>query len=317
MRLTRREILGAMAGSAIPLLGRADESSIMRIVVPFSAGSGSDVTARGLAQAITATSGRNVVVENKPGAGASIASVYVARSKPDGSCLLLNTGAHTTNSVLIKDLPFDPITDFTPVTRVSSAPGFALFVASQSPYKSLKQFIDSAKGGKLSFGSSGIGNTTHVIGALFCRAAGVDILHVPFKGNPINELLGAQIDCTFMSPALAVSWIRAGQIRALAISGPVRSVLLPDTPTFTELGLNVPDIPAWSGLWGPKGMSDATVQSLHAMLVKAGQEPKFTQLVRDGGGVVEMMDPREFKRYVDAEVARYKKILPPLGIQVG
>ncbi|MEJ8846282.1 tripartite tricarboxylate transporter substrate binding protein [Variovorax rhizosphaerae] len=316
MKFTRREILGAAAASAFPLLGRAAEPDTIRIVVPLTAGSGSDLTARALAQAITVTSGKTVVVDNKPGAGASIGSLFVAKSKPDGLTLLLNTGAHTTNSVLIKNLPFDPIADFTPITRITSAPGFALFVSSRSPYKTLKQFIEAAKNGKLTYGSSGIGNTTHVIAELFCRAAGVDMLHVPYKGSAINELLGGQVDCAFIAPSLAASWIRSGQFHGLGISGSVRSALLPDTPTFNEAGLNVPDIPAWSGLWGPRGMSDATVGSLYTMLVRAGQETRFSQLVKDGGGTVEMMPPQDFRRYVESEVNRYKKVLPPLGIQV-
>ena len=244
----RRSFLGAAAASLlVPRVARAQEGQ-MRIVVPFSAGSGTDITARVIAETIGKNTGRTVIVENRGGAGGSIGAAEVARARPDGNTVLYTTGGFTTNAALFKSLPFDPIADFTPITMLTRSSGFVLLVSEKSPFKTLDQFVAAARKepGRLTFGSSGVGNTTHVMGVLFCKGVGVDMLHIPFKGTPTNELIGGTVDSAFISPSTVAQQIRAGQLRGLGISGPTRSTLLPDTPTFAEAGLQVEDIPAWS-----------------------------------------------------------------------
>jgi len=316
--INRRTLLSAVLGSALPAMAQPAKSDVLRIVVPFPAGSGMDVTGRLLAHTLETTSGRNVIIDNKPGAGAVIGSLDVSRSKPDGNTVLLNSAGHTTNAVLYKSLPFDSKSDFTPITRLATYYGWALLVGANSRFKTLQQFIDAAKAspGKLTIANSGLGNPTHIMASLFCRNAGVELVHVPYKGAPSNDLVSGVVDCTFLAPVSAQGWIQGRQMRALGLSGTVRSPIVPDAPTFAELGLDVPDIPAWSGIWGPKNMSEAAANSLHAMFAKLGQDPKYRQYIQDGGGVLEAMAPRDFKAYVDSEIDRFARILPPLGIQI-
>lgn len=320
MRIHRRVFLGGITAAALaPHLAQAQESSNqLRIVVPFSAGSGTDVTARVLADVIGRSSGRVVIVDNKPGAGSVVGSLDVARARPDGNTVLYTTGGHTTNAVLIKNLPFDPVTDFTPITLLGRSAGFALLVSAKSPYRTLADFVAAAKAspGKLSFGSSGVGNTTHVIGVLFCKGAGIDLLHVPFKGTPTNELIGGTVDAAFLAPSTAGPQIRGGQLRALAISGRRRSPLLPEVPTFAEAGLKVEEIAAWSGVFGPPRMQPEVVQSLFDTIAKAAKTQKMLDYMHENGDELELMPPGPFKAYVASEVERYRKLLVPLGIQM-
>ena len=260
-----------------------------------------------------------VIVENRGGAGGSLGAAEVARAKPDGNTVLYTTGGFTTNAALFKSLPFDPIADFTPITMLSRSSGFVLLVSEKSPFKTLEQFVAAAKKepGRLTYGSSGVGNTTHVMGVLFSKGVGVELLHVPFKGTPTTELIGGTVDAGFISPSTVAQQIRAGQLRGLGISGPTRSALLPDTPTFAEAGLQVEDIPAWSGVWGPARMTPEVVRATYDKFVKAGQTPLLSNFIRDNGGELAMMPPDAFKAYVTSEIERYRKVLPPLGIQLG
>ena len=315
----RRDMLGWAAALALTsvLAARADEVKSLRIVVPFAAGSGSDVTVRFVADALQ-RSGLAAIIDNKPGAGSIVGSLDVSRSRPDGSVILYTTGAHTTNAVLMKKLPFDPIEGFTPIMMLVRSSGFALVVNGKSPYQTLAQLIAAARAapGKLSYGSSGVGNTTHVVGALFCEAAGIDMLHVPFKGTPITELLGGTVDSIVTSPAFVAQSIETGRMRALAVSGTRRDAQLPDVPTFAELGVNVQDVPAWAGFWGPPGMSPEVVQSLYAKLLAAAHSSGLEKYVREGGGEIVGMAPQPFAAFVKEEIERYRRILPPLGIHL-
>lgn len=318
----RRAFVGMTAATALaPRWAHAQGSGQdhpLRIVVPFSAGSGTDVFARVLSEAINRSSGRVAIVDNKPGAGNVIGSQEVARARPDGNTVMYTTGAHTTNAALIKKLPYDPIEDFTAVTMLTRSSGFALLVSDKSPFKAIDQFIAAAKDkpGQLTFGSSGVGNTTHVMGVFFCKGTGLDLLHVPFKGTPANELMSGIVDSAFLSPAVASAQIRAGQLRGLGISGAKRSPLLPDVPTFAEQGLVVQDIPAWSGIFAPARLPPDVLQNLYDTLARATRVPSVMTYMRDNGSDPELMPPEPFKAYVASEVERYRRVLPPLGIQL-
>lgn len=315
---TRRTLIGALLGSALPARAQPNKSEVLRIVIPFPAGSGMDITGRRMASTLQTSSGRNVIVDNKPGGGAVIGSLDVSRAKPDGTSVLLNSAGHTTNAALYKNLPFDSKSDFTPITRLAVYSGWALLVGANSPFKTMQQFVEAAKAspGKLVIANSGLGNPTHIMAALLCKHVGVNLVHVPYKGAPSNDVISGVVDCTFLAPVAAQTWLQARQMRALGLSGNTRSPIIPDTPTFAELGYDVPDVPAWAGIWGPKDMSEAAVNSLYAMFVKLGQDPEYQKNIKEGGGVVEMMPPREFKAYLDSEIDRFRRILPPLGIQM-
>ena len=290
----------------------------VRIIVPFSAGGTLDATARLLADSLRAATGRNNLVENRPGAAGTIAESDVAKAKPDGSMLLYTTGGHTTNAVLYSRLPFDPITDFTPITQLSVSAGFVLLVASTSPYKTAQDLIAAARAqpGKLTYGSAGNGNTTHIVGALFARAAGLDVVHVPYKASPLNDLMGGHIDLTFLSASLARPLLQQGKLRALAISGGQRAADLPDAPTFAELGIEGVDVPAWSGILGPRGMTAATAAMIQRDIAAATAKPEFQAAMLKFGSTAVVSTPAEFAAYIRTEVQRYKKQLPPLGIRM-
>jgi tripartite-type tricarboxylate transporter receptor subunit TctC len=315
MLLTRRGVLAGTALLAVAPAARAEEN--LRIVVPFGAGSGTDNTMRVFSEAYRIANGRTVIVDDKPGGGTSIGTLEVSRSKPDGNTLLYTTGGHTTNAVLMRKLPYDPIEGFTPITLLSRSQGFGLIVPGTSRFKTMDEFLAAARAepGKLNFGSSGIGNTTHVVGELFCRSAKVQLTHVPYKTTPINDALAGTIDSFFVSPSLIMPYLQAGKLRMLGISSAKRMPQMPDVPTFGEYGIEA-DIPGWSGFWAPPKLPAALVDQLYQSILKAAHEKSFETYTRDNGGEIIGLSPAEFAAYVASEIDRYKKVLPPLGIQI-
>jgi tripartite-type tricarboxylate transporter receptor subunit TctC len=317
MLLSRRAaVVGAVAGLSTSLPASAQDGQF-RIVVPFGAGSGTDNTMRVFAEAFRVANGRTVIVDNKPGGGTSIGTLEVSRAKPDGSTVLYTTGGHTTNAVLMRKLPYDPIEGFTAITLLSRSQGFGLMVGGDSRFKTMDQFLAAARAepGKITYGSSGIGNTTHVVGELFRRSAGVDLIHVPYKSTPINDALAGTIDSFFVSPSLIMQYLQSGRLRMLGISSTTRMPQLPDVPTFGEYGIEA-HIPGWSGFWGPPKLSAAIVEQLYERIMKAAREKVFETYLRDSGSELVGLRPAEFHAYVASEIERYRKVLPPLGIQL-
>jgi tripartite-type tricarboxylate transporter receptor subunit TctC len=317
MTTTRRRVM--QCGAAVltaPGVAFAEEGSL-RIVVPFAAGSGTDNSARVFGEAVRLATGRTVMVDNKPGGGTSIGSLEVSRARPDGTTVLFTTGGHTTNAVLNRKLPYDSIEGFTPITLLTRSQGFGLMVGGNSRFKTMQAFLAAARAepGKLTYGSSGIGNTTHVVAELFCRSARVELTHVPYKSTPIADAMTGTIDCFFVSPSLVMPYLKAGKLRALGVSSAERIALLPDVPTFGEFGVEA-DIPGWSGFWGPAKLPPPLVDSLFQTLSKGAREKTFETFARDNGSEVVCLPPSEFTAYVTSEIELYRRLLPPLGIQV-
>jgi tripartite-type tricarboxylate transporter receptor subunit TctC len=312
----RRMVQGGLAGLVLPSVAVAQEGSL-RIVVPFAAGSGTDNSARVFGEAVRLATGRGVMVDNRPGGGTSIGSLEISRARPDGTTVLFTTGGHTTNAVLNRKLPYDSIEGFTPITLLTRSQGFGLMVGGESRFKTIQAFLAAARTepGKLTYGSSGIGNTTHVVGELFCRSARIELTHVPYKSTPIADAMTGTIDCFFVSPSLVMPYLKAGKLRALGVSSAERIALLPDVPTFGEFGIEA-DIPGWSGFWGPARLPPVLVDSLFQTLSKGAREKSFETFARDNGSEVVCLPPSKFKAYVASEIARYQRLLPPLGIQV-
>jgi tripartite-type tricarboxylate transporter receptor subunit TctC len=315
MPLMRRTVLAGTALLAAPAVFAQDNQ--LRIVVPFGAGSGTDNTMRVFAEAFRTATGRTAMIDNKPGGGTTIGTLEVSRARPDGGTVLYTTGGHTTNAVLMRKLPYDPIEGFTPITLLTRSQGFGLMVSGNSRFKTLDQYLAAARAepGKITYGSSGIGNTTHVVGELFCRSAKVQLIHVPYKSTPINDAMAGTIDSFFVSPSLIMQYLQTGRLRMLGISSARRMPQVPDTPTFGEYGIEA-DIPGWSGFWGPPRLPPATVDQLYRSILKAAHEKAFETFTRDNGAEIVGLPPAEFAAYVASEIERYKKVLPPLGIQI-
>ncbi|PZQ75763.1 MAG: MFS transporter [Variovorax paradoxus] len=318
--LNRREALaGVAAALAGPMAHAAtDLPEMLRIVMPFPAGGALDGMTRIFADTYQKVTGRQCIVDNKPGAATTIGASEVSRAKPDGSVVLWTTGGHLTNGVLMKKLPYHPIDGFTPLTMVYTTYGFALLHRANGPFSSVAEFVAAAKKqpGKFSYASAGNGNTTHVVGALFAKEAGIELIHVPYKGTPLTDLISGVVDVSFIAPSSVMQYIEAGKIKALAITGRQRAETLPTVPTFSELGMPDIDIPAWIGMLAPPKMPPQVLAALYDGVAKTLADPGFKDKMVAFGNQVSGMPPDRFKAYLERELARYQRILPPLGIEM-
>lgn len=319
MSINRRHaILGVAA--LLPAFSRAHPAlpDTLRIIMPFPAGNSLDASARWFAEAYRKATGRNAIVENKPGAAATIAASEVSRAKPDGSALLWTTGGHLTTAVLMKKVPYDPIEGFTPVTPVSMSEGFALVTRAASPFNSVQDVLSAAKRdpGKISYASAGNGNTTHVVGALFARNADVSLLHVPYRGDFLTDLVGGTVDMMFVSPAVVRPLVDSGKLKVLGITGNKRAPSLPNVPTFAEAGVKDVDLPAYSMLLAPPNMPPGVLSALQESIAKTLRDPALAAKLKTNGSEPWVLPPDQFKTYLQRELQRLQRILPPLGIQM-
>lgn len=308
-----------VAGAALALLSGtplAQGSDVVRIVVPIGAGNPFDSSARALAEALSRVIGKSVIVDNKAGAGGRIGTAEVAKAKPDGNTLLFTTAGHATNAGLYEKLGYDPVKDFTPITITTASSGFVMMVRADSSYKSVADVVKAAREtpGKVSYGSFGNGNTTHVIGAMFARSARVDLIHAPYR-SPVNDFLGGHVDMVFMGTSTAIPLIKGGRARPIAISSEKRDPDLPDVPTFAELGYQDVSVPAWSAFLAPGGMSPQATQKLFEQISQAVKSASYQETLKITGAKVILMPPAEFSKYLAADVARFRKVLPELGIK--
>ena len=305
----------ALAAALVPGAAFA-QADVIRIVVPIGAGNPFDTGARALAEGLAKVTGKSVIVDNKPGAGGRIGSAEVARAKPDGLTLLYTTAGHATNAGLYNNLPYDPIKDFTPITTVSKSSGFVLLVQKDSPFKTIQDLIAAAKAkpDEISYGSFGNGNTTHIIAAMFARAANLKLIHVPYK-SPLPDFLGGHVNMVFMGTSTAIPLLKDGRVRALAVSSDAPDPDLPGVPTFKQLGYKDVEVPAWSGLLAPAGMPDDKALALYQQVGEAVKQKAYQDNLKLTQGRVVMTKPADFKKQLEAEVARFKKELPELGIK--
>ena len=255
------------------------------LVVPFPAGSGTDAAGRIFAQEIGKHLNGQVIVENKPGANATIAANFVARAKPDGYTLFVTTNtSHSAAPFLMTNVPYDPVTDFTPIARGGNLP-FLLVVNPKLPIKSVQELIDYAKKnpGKLTYAS---GNSTGIVaGATLGRRADIDILHVPYKGTPqaMTDLIGGQVDMMFTDLTSSLAFVKSGQMRALAVSTAKRSDITPDIPSMEEAGVKNFDINSWNGFFGPKDLPPEIVAKLNKAINDTVNDPAVKKRLADQG----------------------------------
>jgi tripartite-type tricarboxylate transporter receptor subunit TctC len=289
----------------------------VKIVAPFPPGGPIDTLARLVGEKFQAKTGQNVIVENRPGGAGNIGIQAVAQSSPDGrTWLFVPQGNITINATLMKDLPFNWERDFAPVTLLAYAPN-VLAVAPSIPAKNVQELIAYAKQnpGKLSYGSPGIGSSLHLIGELIKREAGIDIVHVPYKGTTqaMQDLLGGQIGMMFGSAPTLMPQVKAGKVRALAVTTARRSPAAPDLPTLVESGLKSLDVPSWYGMLVPIKTPPATVAKLHSDVAAVLTEIKPT--LENQGLYPVGNSPADFSAQIKKETALWARIIQDAGIK--
>ena len=323
---TRRFALSAAACTALAgagLLGsgaamaQAYPSKPVTIVVPFAAGGTTDILARIIGQALTAELGQSVVVDNRAGAGGNIGGQAAAKATPDGHTLFMGTvGTHAINASLYKKMPFDPVKDFAPLTRVANVPNLLVANPAQ-PYKSVKDLIAYAKAnpGKVNFGSSGNGSSIHLSGELFKSLAKVDMQHVPYKGSApaVTDLLGNQIGIMFDNMPSAIQHVRSGKLVPLAVTTAKRSPELPSVPTIAEAGVPGYEATSWFGMFAPAGTPVPVLAKLNAAIVKVLAQPDVKKKINEQGAEVYSETPEQFAAFIQAESVKWGKVVKESG----
>ncbi|MDF3838922.1 tripartite tricarboxylate transporter substrate binding protein [Cupriavidus basilensis] len=289
----------------------------IRFVVPFAAGSATDQLARAIGQAITVDAKVTVVVDNKPGANGFIAAGDVAKASPDGYTVLISTNTtHAANEHLFKKLPYDPVKDYAPLTALGRG-GQIMVVNPQLPVNSVGDFIALAKKepGKLSFGSGS--SSSRIAGELFQQMAHVQLLHVPYKSNPLalTDLLGNQIQMMITDTATGLPQVKSGKLKALGVSGKARSPLAPNVPTIDEAGVKGYEMSYWFAAYAPARTPQPVVDKLNAMLVKAARSETAASFYQTTGTEVFTSTPAELARFQALESAKWGRIIKAANIQ--
>ena len=307
--------IGPLAALAQPYPSRP-----IRLVVPFPAGGPLDVTARAIGQKLTETWGQPVVVDNRPGAGGNIGADLVAKSSPDGYTVLMGAlSTHAVNVSLFGKLPYDPIKDFAPITLVAVTPN-VLVLNPSVPVNSVPELIAYAKAhpGQLAFGSGSNGSAGHLAGELFKVEAHVDMVHVPYKGGApaMQDLLGGQIQLMFDNLANSMPQVKAGKLKALAVTTAKRSPLVPELPTLAEAGLSNFDIYTWFGLLAPAGTPKDVIAKWHAEVSKILTAPDMKERLLAQGAQPAPTTPEQFAALIKSEIPKYAKIVKDSGAKV-
>jgi tripartite-type tricarboxylate transporter receptor subunit TctC len=291
----------------------------IRLIVPFGPGGGSDFVGRLVGQKLTEQTGQQVVVDNRTGAASLVGTEIVLRAPADGYTLLLGDSGFTINPAYYKNAAYNPVKDFAPVTVVADTP-YILAVNPSLPYTgSLKDLIAAAKAqpGKLAVGSSGAGSGTHFTGELFRLRAGVNMIHVPYKGGGavLADVVAGHIASTMTTPPAAFPLVKAGRLRLLAAASAKRSPLLPDVPTFAESG--VPDVLVsnWYGIIGVGGTPQPVIKRLHEELLRAIAAPDMRERLTASGLEAHPMTPEQFSKMIVGEVERWKRVARESGIK--
>jgi tripartite-type tricarboxylate transporter receptor subunit TctC len=319
--MLRRSLLAAAALSALPWAAAqapAWPSRPITLIVPFPPGGLADIVARPVAEALARDLGQPVVIDNKPGAGGGIGMGLAAKSKPDGHTLLMALSSLTVlpeADVILGRAPMFALQDLRPVARYTADPT-VLAVRADSPWKSVKDFVDEAKRrpGAINYGSSGNYGTMHVPMEILAQEAGVKLTHVPFTGAgpAVLALLGGQIQAVSTGPATVLQHVKAGKLRVLGHWGTGALASLPDVPALKDTGFNA-EYAQWSGLFVPSGVPDAIVQRLRSAARNAAQDARVREVIQGAGSPILYQDMTEFERYVQADARRMADVVKRIG----
>ena len=320
---SRRSVVQAIAltvavsgGSA---MAQAFPSKPVSLIVPFAAGGTTDVLARALADKLSQALGQPVIVESKPGAGATIGADYVAKARPDGHTLLMGAVHHTIASSVYKKLPYDFSKDLAPITTVALVPN-VLVVNATTPVKNVAELVAMVKPapGKHAFGSNGNGTAQHLIGTQFQNLTGTDVIHIPYKGSgPLStDLLGGQILMSFDTITPVLPHIKAGKLRPLAVTTAKRSAALPDVPTLDEAGLKGFNIGTWFGVLAPAATPKDIVARLNAEMVKIIQSPEFKAKMADIGAEPIGNTSAQMAQQIASETEKFGKLVKEAKVEI-
>jgi tripartite-type tricarboxylate transporter receptor subunit TctC len=289
----------------------------IKLVVPFPAGGAADIMARGLATKLSSEIGQAVVIDNKGGAGGTTASEVVAKSPADGYTLLFGTmGTHAINPALYQKLRYDSLKDFAPVSLTHITPR-VLVVNPSLPVNSVAELIVWAKKnpGTLSYGSAGSGSSSHLSGALFASLAGVDLLHVPYKGSAplVTDILTGRVSMTFDSFTVYAPYIRSGKVKALGVTSHDRMSVLPEVPTISEGGLKSYEVSNWLGVMAPAGTPDAIIKLLNSALIKSAKSSELRLQLQELGIEVKTSTPEQFSELIRSDMVKWSEIVKKSG----
>lgn len=309
--------VAAAALAAVPALAQDFPARPITFVVPFAAGSATDQIARAIGQGVTEASKQPVTIDNKPGASGFIAAQQVAKAAPDGYTVLITTNTtHAANEHLFKSLPYDPVKEFSPVTLLGKG-GQIMIVNPKVEAKTVGEFVALAKKnpGKLSFGSGS--SSSRIAGELLQQMAGIQILHVPYKSNPlaINDLLGGQIDMMITDTATGLPQVKGGKVRALGVTDTKRSPLAPDIPTIDEAGVKGYSMGYWFAAYVPANTPPAVVKRLNELMVAATKGAAAVKFYQTSGVDPATSSPAELAKFQQDESAKWGKIVKAAGIQ--
>lgn len=316
--LNRREftstlmlVASGLTANSTPSFAATFPSKLIKVVVPFATGGGTDVIGRSLIQSMSEDLGQSMIIDNKPGAGTVIGSDYVSKSGSDGHTLLMTTSALAINASLVPKLPYDTLNDLPPVGRICNGPNI-IAVRADSPIKSVADLIRIAKerNGQLSYASSGNGSAVHLAAELFKMMAKVEIQHIPYRGAgpAYTDLLGGQVDMLFGTAGGTHKFVKSGQMRAIAVTSAARVDAYPGIPSVSE---TVPGYSAevWYGLFASKGTPPAYIERLNAALKKAANSSSYKDTLQKDGLNVSVNSPAEMTAFMKSEVERWRKVV--------
>ena len=320
MRFWLHIVLLAGAALAANAVAQQYPARPVRIYIPFTAGSAADIIARALEPQMREKLGQSLIIDNRGGAGGNIAAELTAKSPADGYSVMMGTvGTHAINYSLYSKLPYHPQRDFTPIALVGESPNI-LVINTYVPAQSIKELIALGKAnpGKLNYGSSGSGTTVHLSAELFSVMTGIKMVHVPYKGasEALTALLSGQTDLQFASLSSGIPLVKAGRLRAFAVTGEKRSPSIPEMPTMSEAALPGYAASAWFGLLGPAGMPPAAVTALSNAALASLQTQEVKDRLFASGVELRPMPPDEFTRLIDVEIKKWAQVVKASGAKV-
>ncbi len=316
-------LAGVLGLAAIPPAAAAEPypTRPVRLVVPFPPGGTTDIFARTMGERLSRALGQNVVIENRGGAGGNLGSDAVAKAEPDGYTLVMGTvGTHAINQSLYRQMPYDALRDFAPVAFVAGVPNVLVVNPKNVKARLVQEFIAEAKASQkvLNMASSGNGTSIHLSGEMFKQLTGVNLVHVPYRGSgpAVNDLVGGQVDLMFDNLPSSIEQIRAGNLRAIALTSAKRSQALPDVPTIAEGGVPGFEASSWFGIFAPAKTPREIVERLNSEVRKALAEPDLQKRYAEIGGEIRLYSPDEFRAFVAAELEKWSGVVKASGAKI-